>query len=234
MVLSQLAAVIFDFDGVLANSEPIHLDAFRAALATRGWDLPLRDYYDHFLGYNDEEAFAAMAARYAWPLDDRAIADLAQVKLQFTTQLLGQPGVLYPDAPACVRRLAGAVPLAIASGAKREEIELVLAAHGLREAFRAIVASGETAQSKPAPDPYVRAVERLQEDGALPRGNGVACRCVAIEDSRWGLLSAKQAGLRCVGVTTSYAAEELNVADFTIDRLEELTLERLDELAGAP
>ncbi len=231
-MVRHLAAVIFDFDGVLANSEPIHLEAFRAALATRGWDVPPRDYYDHFLGYNDEEAFAAMATRYAWPIDDGAIADLVATKLQFTTRRLGQPGVLYPDAAACVRRCGHVVPLAIASGAKREEIELVLGANDLRDAFRVIVASGETPQSKPAPDPYIRAVERLQEDGALPRGHGTAGRCVAVEDSRWGLLSAKQAGLRCVGVTTSYPAEELNVADLVIDRLEELMPGRLDQLVS--
>jgi beta-phosphoglucomutase-like phosphatase (HAD superfamily) len=125
------------------------------------------------------------------------------------------------------------VPLAIASGAKREEIDLVLRTHGLRHAFEVIVAAGETPRSKPAPDPYVRAVERLREVGALPEGGDGTSRCVAIEDSRWGLVSARHAGLRCVGITTSYTAAELDVADLVVDRLEEVTLERLNELVSA-
>jgi HAD superfamily hydrolase (TIGR01509 family) len=225
---------VFDFDGVLANSEPIHLEAIRAALRTRGWDVPPEDYYARFLGYNDEDALDAMAAAYGWPLSREGKAELIGVKLEHSERLLASPGVLYPGAAACVRALAGDVPLAIASGATRAEIDIVLGTHALASAFRAIVAAGDTARGKPAPDPYARAVELLQETGALPRGNGVASRCVAIEDSRWGIRSARDAGLRCVAVTTSYPAEELSEADLVVDRIEQITSARLGALVGAP
>lgn len=228
----QVAAVVFDFDGVLANSEPMHLEALRAVLATRGYQLPPKDYYEHFLGYNDEDALCAISAHYGWPLSATDMTALIEAKLQTMVTLLAAPDVLYPDAVSCIRRLSKDLPLAIASGAKRDEIELVLRANDLAHEFRCIVASGETTHSKPAPDPYVRAVQLLQADGAVPPAREAAARCVAIEDSAWGIKSAKAAGLRCIGVTTSYAAPELHEADLVVDRLSELTPAVLSKLVG--
>jgi beta-phosphoglucomutase len=225
----MLAAVVFDFDGVLANSEPLHLAALRAAVATRGWDVPAGDYYAHFLGYNDEDALVAMGDRYGWPLDARGVEALVAVKAERMSPLLAAPDVLYPGVTACVRALARTVPLAIASGARRDEIEQVLDAHHLASLFQVIVASGETARSKPAPDPYATAVALLQQRGAVPKGD-VAGRCVAIEDSRWGIQSAREAGLRCIGLTTSYPADELSDADLVLDSLDQATPERLAAL----
>jgi beta-phosphoglucomutase len=227
-----LAAVIFDFDGVLADSEPLHLAGFHAALTPRGYDVPSGEYYAHFLGYNDEDALAAMSARYGWGFTAADIQTIARAKLAEMTRLLSRPEVLYPGAAACVRAFAEVLPLGIASGATRDEIELVLRAHDLTDAFDVIVASGETASSKPAPDPYARAVELLQASGVLAADPGVAGRCVAVEDSRWGILSAKAAGLRCVGLTTSYQADELREADLVVSRLSDLTVERLAGLVG--
>jgi beta-phosphoglucomutase-like phosphatase (HAD superfamily) len=224
-----LAAVVFDFDGVLADSEPLHLQGLRAALATRGLDVPPADYYAHFLGFNDEDALASMAVHYGWSLTARDIAALVETKMNQMETLLTAPGVLFPEARACVRRFAG-VGLAIASGAKRQEIELVLEANALAGEFDCIVASGETEQSKPSPEPYARAVSLLQELGVVASGPDVARRCVAVEDSQWGLQSARGAGLCCVAVTTSYPAAVLADADLVIASLEELTPERLSRL----
>lgn len=234
MSVRQVAAVIFDFDGVLADSEPLHLSAFRAALAERRLDLPEPDYYAHFLGYNDEDAFEAMGRRYGWSLSAADVTALVEAKMRHAASLLGRPDVLYADAAACVRDFGRAVPLAIASGAKRHEIVQVLDAHGLSDQFKVIVASGETPRSKPHPDPYARAVQLLQARGDLPGDRDVAGRCVALEDSRWGIASARAAGLRCVGITTSFPAEELREADLVVDRLAELSIERLATIVGAP
>jgi HAD superfamily hydrolase (TIGR01509 family) len=224
---SLVAAVIFDFDGVLANSEPLHLAGFRAALAMRGLDLPAEDYYALFLGYNDEDAVAAMADRYGWPLKTAEVTEVVGAKMREMSRLLAGPDVLYRGAAACVRRLSQACPLAIASGAKRPEIQLVLDANGLSDQFETIVASGDTPRRKPAPDPYARALEQLQTLGAVPIDNGIARRCVAVEDSRWGIVSARAAGLRCVALTSSYPASDLREADLVIEDLDELTMDRL-------
>jgi HAD superfamily hydrolase (TIGR01509 family) len=135
--------------------------------------------------------------------------------------------VLFPGAAEFIRDAAAAVPIAIASGALRREIDEVVDAAGIAGLFSTIVASGDTAESKPSPQPYRLAFERLCEvtGRALdPR------RCVAIEDSRWGLDSARGAGLRCVGVTNSYPARELASAELVAGGLNALTLAALDRL----
>jgi beta-phosphoglucomutase-like phosphatase (HAD superfamily) len=112
--------------------------------------------------------------------------------------------------------MAEAFPLGIASGALRHEIEAILRAGALDAHFRFIVASGETTAGKPAPDPYLRAAALHGVDPA---------ECVAIEDSRWGIESARLAGMKTVGITHSYPASELTAADAVIDRLDEFTPE---------
>ena len=103
-------------------------------------------------------------------------------------------------------------------------------AAGVADLFAAIVASGDTPQSKPSPEPYRLAFERLQDAAGTTLDPQ---RCVAIEDSRWGLESARGAGLRCVGVTNSYPADELTGAELVVSGLHALTLDALDRLCGA-
>jgi HAD superfamily hydrolase (TIGR01509 family) len=129
--------------------------------------------------------------------------------------------VLYPGAAACVRRLGASWPLGIASGALRAEIELMLRGAGLLDAFRFIVSAGEADRTKPAPDPYLRAAELL---GIAPGA------CVAIEDSHWGLQSARAAGMRTIAITHTYPRESLTEADAVVDSLDEITVERINNL----
>jgi beta-phosphoglucomutase-like phosphatase (HAD superfamily) len=103
----------------------------------------------------------------------------------------------------------------------------ILEAAALDHLFPTIVAAGDTPESKPSPAPYLLAVERLQERAAERLDPH---RCVAIEDSVWGLESARQAGLRCVGVTTSYTAVELRGAELVVEGLHALSLPMLDAL----
>jgi HAD superfamily hydrolase (TIGR01509 family) len=216
-----IRAVVFDFDGVLADSEPLHLAVYQEVFAALGATLSREDYYSHYLGFDDEGVFRAMAAAHGWDMDEARIAALVDQKARVFDDLLGSREVLFPGASACVERLARAFPLGIASGALKHEIQTILRATGLEKHFRFIVASGDTPNSKPAPDPYLHAA-RLH---GLP-----PAACVAIEDSRWGIVSARQAGLRCVGITNTYPATELTDADIVIDSLEEFTVELIEKL----
>jgi beta-phosphoglucomutase len=137
--------------------------------------------------------------------------------------------VLFPGAASFIREAAAAVPIAIASGALRHEILEILDANSLTASFVTIVASGDTPQSKPSPAPYMLAFERLRQLTGLDLDRR---RCVAIEDSRWGLESAHGAGLRCVGVTNSYTAAELQPAELVVSGLDALTLDALDTLCN--
>jgi beta-phosphoglucomutase len=227
-----LAAVVFDFDGVLANSEPIHLLAFQRVLATVGVELTPAEYYGRYLGFSDRDAFLAVGADRGLTIDEEQLQALLAVKESIFPELLGEH-TLFEGAAACLDRVAARVPIAIASGALRHEIELMLERGGLTGRVPVIVAAGETPRSKPHPDPYVRAVDRLKAEGWLP-AETEAATIVAIEDSEWGLQSARGAGLRTVGVTTSYQADQLPSAETVVPGIQAITVPLLEQLvAGA-
>jgi beta-phosphoglucomutase len=229
-VTSALQAVIFDFDGVIADSEPLHFRAFQQALAEDGLELSPKEYYARYLGYDDVGVFQAFGEDRGLPMEAARVTELVTRKGMKLQAMLNAGSVLFPGAVEFVRAAARDVPIAIASGALRHEIDEIIAAAGVSDLFAAIVASGDTPESKPSPAPYRLAFERLRDVSGIaldPR------RCVAIEDSRWGLESARGAGLRCVGVTNSYPADELVGAELVVNGLQALTLDALDRLCGA-
>ena len=226
---AALQAIIFDFDGVIADSEPLHLRAFQQTLAEEQIELTGRDYYSRYLGYDDVGLFQALAADRRIAVSDREITALVARKGARLQEMLRGDHVLFPGAVDFIRTATAVVPIAIASGALRREIEEILEAAGIRRLFDVIVSSGDTPQSKPSPAPYLLAFERLRIASGReldPR------RSVAIEDSKWGLESATVAGLRCVGVTNSYPTAELSGAELIVDGLNGLTLEALDALCA--
>ncbi len=227
----SLAAVVFDFDGVLANSEPIHLLAFQRVLASVGVDLTPAEYYARYLGFSDRDAFLAVCRDRDVTLDEGTLDALLETKEALFPSLLGDH-TLFDGAAACLDRVSAHVPIAIASGALRQEIELMLDRDGLAGRVPVIVAAGETPRSKPHPDPYARAVERLKEEGFLMRDVSSQA-IVAIEDSEWGLQSARAAGLRTVGVTTSYPATALPSADLVVSGISDITVPLLEQLVAS-
>jgi beta-phosphoglucomutase len=220
-----IQAIVFDFDGVLADSEPLHLRVYQELLEPAGVQLSVEEYKARYLGYDDEGVFQKIAADNALMLGDEEIELLIAEKALRFERLVSRGDVLYPGAAACVRRLAAAWPLGIASGALRSEIELMLRGAGLLDAFKFIVASGDTDQTKPAPDPYLRAAEL---HGMAPGS------CVAIEDSHWGLQSAREAGMRTLAITHTYPRDTLLDAGAIVDSLDEITVDAIRRLeAGA-
>jgi HAD superfamily hydrolase (TIGR01509 family) len=225
-----IRAIVFDFDGVIANSEPLHFAAFRDVLGSEGVALTTEDYYARYLGYDDLGVFRALAKDRRVPWSAERIADLAGRKASRLEALERDAPVLFPGAAAVIRRTGAVLPLAIASGALRAEIVRVLEAADLARYFAAVVAAEDTARGKPAPDPYLRAVALLGDATGQPL---LAHECVAVEDSRWGLESARAAGLRTIGVTHTYSAGELGPADLLIDSLDALQLAKLRDFDAA-
>jgi beta-phosphoglucomutase len=228
-VTSALQAIVFDFDGVIADSEPLHLTAFQRALAEEDLTLSAEDYYSKYLGYDDVGMFEAVARDRGIAMTDRHITALVVRKGALLQDLLKRGALLFPGAIEFIRAAADAVPIAIASGAMRHEIVEVVEAAGVCELLATIVAAGDTPESKPSPAPYLLAFERLRSASGRDLDPQ---RCVAIEDSRWGLESAHAAGLRCVAVTNSYPAEELRPAELIVGGLNKLTVAALDRLCA--
>jgi len=227
--LSTLQAVFFDFDGVIADTEPLHLRAYQAVLQADGIDLNKTEYYARYLGYDDLGLFEALAKDRRISLSDEKIEEWVVAKSCIIEELLTSDAILFPGAAACVKAFAEHVPLAVASGALEPEIEIVLEHAGLRSAFAAIASATDGVRGKPAPDLYLLAMAKLT--GRLPDPFNPAS-CIAIEDSHWGLEAARRAGLRCVAVTHTYPASELEKADLIVDALSELTIDRVEALLG--
>jgi beta-phosphoglucomutase-like phosphatase (HAD superfamily) len=224
-----LEGVIFDFDGVLANSEPLHLRVYQELLAGEGLAFGADEYYADYLGFDDVGAFQAMARLKGLRIDDGRLEDLIARKTTIFQALVGASNVLFPGAELCLREMAAACPIAIASGALRHEIELILGAGGLLDLVPVIVAAGDTPKGKPAPDPFALALERLSQNAGRRLAAG---RTVAIEDSRWGLESARAVGLTTVALSTSYPAEELGMADLVLPGIDQVTPVGLDRLVA--
>ena len=223
----MIRAVVFDFDGVIANSEPLHFRAYRDVLVERGLTLTERDYYDRYLGYDDIGAFRAIAGDNGTTFTDADIADLEARKAVHLEALEKAQSVLFPGAREAILRMAAAYPVAIASGALKPEIFRVLDHEELRHVFPIVVSAEDTPASKPDPAPYLRAVELLK---ALVPGL-VPAECVAIEDSVWGLQSARTGGLHTVAIAHTYPAADLVAhAEATIEHLDSFTPELVENL----
>lgn len=225
----RLQAVCFDFDGVIANSEPLHLRAYQAVLEHDGIELSEDDYYKRYLGFDDVGLFQALARDRGIAVDTDRIDRWVESKSAMVERMLASDLLLFPGAAACVRMCAAKVPLAIASGALEPEITIVLEQAGLLGCFDAIASASDGVRGKPAPDLYLLAIAKLRSTGVAEPAS-----CVAIEDSHWGLEAARTAGLRSVAVTHTYPASELQAADLVVGQLSDITLSALEQLVLPP
>jgi beta-phosphoglucomutase len=229
--MTALQAIVFDFDGVIADSERLHLRAYQEILAPEGITISNEDYYNRYLGYDDVGVFKAVGRDQGVAMDDHRVSELIARKGRQYESLTAAGEMLFPGAAAFIRAAVdAAVPIAIASGALTHEIEDVLGRAGLLELFPVIVGADQTEHSKPHPQPYQTAFARLR---AHTNRDLITWRTVAIEDSRWGLQSARDAELRCVAVTNTYSEAELRAdAELVVAGLHSLTLEALDALCA--
>ena len=228
--MTSLHAIVFDFDGVIADSERLHLRSYQDILAPEGITISTEEYLERYLGYDDVGVFKAVGRDKGMAMDDRRVAELIARKGERYESLAAAGEMLFPGAADFIRAAAAAVPIAIASGALTNEIEEVLDRTGLLPLFPVIVGADQTEHSKPHPDPYRTAFARLRSHTGRDL---IAWRSVAIEDSRWGLVSARGADLRCVAVTNTYSAAELRPdAELVVAGLHALTLDALDALCG--
>jgi beta-phosphoglucomutase len=199
------AGILFDFNGVIVDDEPQHCDALIATLAEYGHTLDRVTYYREYLGFDDRECFRFTFERMGRPAEEQTLREAIGRKNAHYEKAIRGSLRLVPGAAEFVEAAAfDGLQLAIVSGALRREIELVLDLAGLRPHFAEIVAAEDVSVCKPDPQGYTRGLEAL----AL-----TARRCVVVEDSLPGLAAARSAGLNCVMLTTSHAAEAVGKAN---------------------
>jgi beta-phosphoglucomutase len=224
----MLEAVVFDFDGVIADSEPIHFRSFRDVLLEEGLTIEEPEYYQRYLGLSDTAAFREIAREQGRHWNEQATAELLRRKAARFEMLQRDAALVFPAADRLIREAASRVPVAVASGARRIEILRILDRADLTRFFDAVIAAEDVESGKPSPEPYVRALQRLSQSSARTIAPE---RSVAIEDSRRGLESARAAGMKTVGVATARVAGILDgAADLLVASLAALTLTDLHDL----
>src|ERR1043166_277576 len=142
-------AIIFDFDGVIADTEPLHFEAFCEVLGDRGMTLSRDEYFGKSLGLNDGTMLQRLFADRRQPLEDSEIQNLRGVKDAVFERLISQGMELLPGVQSFVENASRRWPLAICSGARRSEILAILGRHGLLRRFAVIVATDDVPISKP-------------------------------------------------------------------------------------
>ncbi len=226
----MLQALIFDFDGVVVDSEPVHCAGFQAILKDRyDIDITLNDYYERYLAYTDAEAFGIILCDHGRDLDAATLAELIEAKTalvheMFRRDIRALPGAVELMASA---RQAG-LAVAICSGALRDEIELAARAVGALQHVQLIVSAEDVPAGKPDPAGYRLARRRLAETLGQELPDGA---CVAIEDAPAGIVAARGAGLAVLAVTTSTQPDQLAGANRVVTSLADVTLDDLRQLA---
>ncbi|UCG56677.1 MAG: HAD family phosphatase [Phycisphaerales bacterium] len=224
----MLRAVIFDFDGVITDSEILHFRAFNEVLGRHGIKITTKDYYGTYLGFSDADCFKLLVKQGRLEADERGVADLIRQKNAIFEELASSEGRIIEGVREFLCALEqNDVPMAICSGALLAEIELILQEARLRNFFDVIVAAEHVEKGKPDPEGFLLTLEKLNTNATSPIS---ARQCVVVEDSHWGLRAAIAAGMHAVAVTNTYDADQLSMSEKTVGGLGELTVSDLQQL----
>ncbi len=222
----MLQAIIFDFDGVIANSEPLHYAAFRHVLAKESILLTESQYYTDYIGMDDKGCFAALLTRHHRTLSPDVITDLIRKKSTYFHEHITQSLCLFDGVVDFISMLTKRWPLAIVSGALRNEIEVILGEAGLRDAFLSIISAEDVNEGKPNPEGFLKgldALNRSEMQSIVQPAN-----CLVIEDSVPGVDGAQAAGMRCLAVSNTYPPEHFAQADAVTDSFAEYDIDALE------
>ena len=217
-------AVLFDFDGVLVNSEPLHFQAFREVLGKEGIALTEEQYYRDLIGFDDRGAFRRVFELHNKELAPKTFLSLMAAKSVVMTELIHRKKLgALPGVEEFVRQLWRRCPLAIVSGALREEIEMMLEGIALRDCFMFIVASEDVTVGKPDPEGYLLAMhlisDRLIAEDKSKRPLKPS-DCVVVEDAPTVVRSVKKVGFPTIAVTNTYGPQQLAEAKYIVDSLQ--------------
>jgi beta-phosphoglucomutase len=225
----MLSAIIFDCDGVIADTEPLHLASFQKVLEEEGLSLSKEEYFERFLALDDRGCFTRVYEENGRGLSGEGLAELIARKASYIEPVMKEHLRLFPGSAEFIREASLIYPMAVASGALRREVELILSHGGVRDCFEAIVSAEDVKRSKPDPEPFLLARRLL----SAAMGSDLEPEaCLVIEDSVHGVLAARRAGMRVLAVTNSYPKGELTMADCVVDSLEGLSISSLEAIFG--
>ena len=226
----MLKAIIFDFDGIIADAEPVHLKAFQMVLSEEGINLSYKDYYEKYLALDDKTCLTMVLRDRGMNYDKAFIDALMLRKSRYYDRFIRENIIIFPGVVDFIKNAYGKYTLAIASGALKNEIEFILEYAGIRRHFEIIVSADEVENCKPNPEVFMKALERINKHDSTKSRIIYPYECLVIEDSIAGIKAAHHAGMKCLAVTNSYSSEKLSEADMIVKSLEEVKIEDIKKL----
>jgi HAD superfamily hydrolase (TIGR01509 family) len=222
----MIRAIIFDLDGTLSDTEPLHFEAFARVLRADGIELDRHEYYRRLIGLDDRDCFATVLREKGRAVSDEVLAGLIARKAAIYQETIAGRDVTFPGAVDFVRLCAARFPLIVATGTLRVEAELILGRAGVRDLFADIIAAEDVKHGKPAPEGFEKAMGRL---GFLLRLRPPLepSECLVIEDTVAGVEAGRRAGMRVLAVCHSARPEALKGAEIIRNSLAESDLDEI-------
>lgn len=211
------------------DDEPVHLELFQKVLKEEGISISEKDYYARYLGMDDRGCFKAAYQAHGRTIDESSLADLVRRKAGYYRERIKKRMIVFPGVKTLIPDLSSRYPLAIASGALKNEIEMVLQSNGLKQYFQAIVSTEDIIEGKPNPEVFLKALSLLNRQNA-GKPPILPSECLVVEDSKEGIVGARRAGIKCLAVANSHPAKELTEADAVVESLEAVTISFLESL----
>ena len=209
--MENLKVLIFDFDGVIFDSESLHLQAFNEVLKNHDITISEEDYYKNFISFDDKGVFEKL-------IDDKQTVDqLIKDKNNFFEKYSIDNGLLFDGVSELIEKLSSKYILCIGSGAKRSEIISILKKFNLESFFEVIISADDVNYSKPNPETFQKVIDILNESENIR-----AIDCLVIEDTPGGIMAAKSADMYCASITNTFDESLLKDADFIFNSYHEI------------
>ena len=228
----MLKAIIFDFNGVILDDEEYHYESLKQVLREEGVGITRDEYYRDCLGFDDVECFQWGLKNGNKIRDAGGMETLVARKSVYYEERLKSDTRFFPGVCEFIRSSAGKYPLGVASMALRQEIDLALEQAGLKDLFAVIVSAEDVKKTKPDPEVYRKALERMNQRSpeAVEQVLLNAGECLVIEDSAPGVQAAKAAGMPVLGLTHTVDPDQLRGADWILPTLEGIPVEDVETM----
>jgi len=215
----KIKAILFDMDGVIVDSEPLHFEAHKKALAQFGIELTLEDYMKFGVSAGDEALYEKMSELFGVLINK---SEISKIKKQFYREIFNEKGKMIPGVLEALRTFSKKYKLAVVSSGSMNAIEFVLEKLDIKNYFNLIVCGEDAKRAKPFPDLYLKAIELL----SLEKES-----CVAIEDSETGIAAAKDAGIKCIAIPNEFTKnQDVSRADMILSSIKEVDEKIINEL----
>jgi len=213
--MNQMKIIIFDFDGVILDSENSHFIAFNEGLKNLNINISEDEYYSKYISLDDRGVITNVVNDKNISVTNEEIDMIIKNKNDYFESRLIDNSKLFPGVEELIIQLSKNFVLSIGSGANRSEIIKTLKNNNIYDYFEIIVSADEVNNPKPNPETYNRVLDNINTDFNINE-------IIVIEDSPGGIEAAKSAGLKCIAITNTFDNEELGKADIIVSNYEDI------------